>query len=60
MSKFISIDVNTEVDVYIGDILNKIDDDELRDKAMRIYMTRRIVELKLIKQKKRKYDLGRG
>lgn len=60
MSKFISIDVNTEVDVYIGDILNKIDDDELRDKAMRIYMTRRIVELKLIKQKKRKYDLGMG
>lgn len=26
--------------------------DELRDRAMRIYMTRRIVELKLIKRKK--------
>ena len=42
MSKFISIDVNTEVDVYVGDILNKIDDDELRGEVIRRELSVRI------------------
>lgn len=42
MSKFISIDVNTEVDVYVGDILNKIDDDELRGEVIRRELSARI------------------
>ena len=30
MSKYISLDVDTEVEFYVRDILEKIDDDELR------------------------------
>lgn len=41
MSKFISVDVNTEVDVYVGDILNQIDD-ELRDEVIRRELSARI------------------
>ena len=35
MSKFINVEVNTDVDVYVGDVLNQIDDDELRDEVIR-------------------------
>lgn len=30
MSKYISVEVNTDVDVYIGDVWKQINDDELR------------------------------
>lgn len=35
MSKYISLDVDTEVEFYVGDILEKIDDDELRGEVIR-------------------------
>lgn len=42
MSKFISVDVNTEVDVYVGDVLEQIDDDELRGEVIRRELSARI------------------
>ena len=42
MSKFISVDVNTEVDVYVGDILEQIDDDDLRGEVIRRELSVRI------------------
>lgn len=42
MSKFISVGVNTEVDVYVGDILEQIDDDELRGEVIRRELSARI------------------
>lgn len=42
MSRYISLDVNTEVDVYLGDILEQIDDNELRDEIIRREMSTRI------------------
>lgn len=42
MSKFINVEVNTDVDVYVGDVLNQIDDDELRDEVIRRELSARI------------------
>lgn len=42
MSKFISVDVSTEVDVYVGDILKQIDDDDLRGEVIRRELSARI------------------
>ena len=42
MSKFISVDVSTEVDVYVGDILEQIDDDDLRGEVIRRELSARI------------------
>ena len=42
MSKYISLDVDTEVEFYVGDILNKIDDDELRGEVIRKELSARI------------------
>ena len=42
MSKYISLDVDTEVEFYVGDILNKIDDDELRGEVIRRELSARI------------------
>lgn len=35
MSKYINVEVNTDVDVYIGDVREQIDDDELRGEVIR-------------------------
>ena len=42
MSEYISLDVDTEVEFYVGDILGKIDDDELRDEVIRRELSTRI------------------
>ena len=42
MSKFINVEINTDVDVYVGDVLNQIDDDELRDEVIRRELSARI------------------
>ena len=42
MSKYISLDVDTEVEFYVGDILEKIDDDELRGEVIRRGVSARI------------------
>ena len=42
MSKYISLDVDTEVEFYVGDILEKIDDDELRGEVIRRGLSARI------------------
>lgn len=42
MSKFISVDVNTEVDVYVGGILEQINDDDLRGEVIRRELSARI------------------
>ena len=35
MSKFINVEVNTDVDVYVGDVLEQIDDKDLRNEVIR-------------------------
>lgn len=42
MSKYISMEVNTDVDVYIGDVWEQIDDDELRGEVIRRGLSTRI------------------
>ena len=42
MSKFINVEVNTDVDVYVGDVLNQIDDDELRGEVIRRGLSTRV------------------
>ena len=42
MSKYISLDVDTEVEFYVRDILEKIDDDELRGEVIRRKLSARI------------------
>ena len=42
MSRFINVEINTDVDVYVGDVLNQIDDDELRDEVIRRELSARI------------------
>lgn len=42
MSKFINVEVNTDVDVYVGDVLNQIDDDELRGEVIRRELSARV------------------
>ena len=42
MSKYISLDVDTEVEFYVGDILEKIDDDELRGEVIRRGLSARV------------------
>lgn len=42
MSKYISLDVDTEVEFYVGDILNKIDDDKLRGEVIRRELSARV------------------
>lgn len=42
MSKFINVEINTDVDVYVGDVLNQIDDDELRDEVIRRKLSARV------------------
>ena len=42
MSKYISLDVDTEVEFYVGDILEQIDDDELRGEVIRRKLSARV------------------
>lgn len=42
MSKYISLDVDTEVEFCVGDILNKIDNDELRGEVIRRELSARV------------------
>jgi hypothetical protein len=42
MSKYISLDVDTEVEFYVRDILEKINDDELRGEVIRRKLSARI------------------
>jgi hypothetical protein len=42
MSKYISLNVDTEVEFYVRDILEKIDDDELRGEVIRRGLSARI------------------
>lgn len=42
MSKYINVEVNTDVDVYIGDVWEQIDDDELRGEVIRRKLSARI------------------
>lgn len=42
MSKYINVEVNTDVDVYIGDVWEQIDDDELRGEVIRRELSARI------------------
>ena len=42
MSKYISLDVDTEVEFYVRDILEKIDDDELRGEVIRRELSARV------------------
>jgi hypothetical protein len=42
MSKYISLDVDTKVEFYVGDILNKIDNDELRGEVIRRELSARV------------------
>ena len=42
MSKYINVEVNTDVDVYIGDVWEQIDDDELRGEVIRRKLSARV------------------
>lgn len=42
MSKYINVEVNTDVDVYIGDVWEQIDDDELRGEVIRRKLSDRV------------------
>ena len=42
MSKYINVEVNTDVDVYIGDVWEQSDDDELRGEVIRRKLSARV------------------
>lgn len=42
MSKYINVEVNTDVDVYIGNVWEQIDDDELRGEVIRRKLSTRV------------------
>lgn len=42
MSEYINVEVNTDVDVYIGDVWEQIDDDELRGEVIRRKLSARV------------------
>ena len=42
MSKYINVEVNTDVDVYIGDVWKQINDDELRGEVIRRKLSVRV------------------
>lgn len=42
MSKYINVEVNTDVDVYIGDVWEQIDDDKLRGEVIRRKLSARV------------------